>query len=594
MNLNRIKLFIKNLCDKPYAFPVTLLAIFLYRALLATRSFDLTDSGFVITFYKYIFTDPSCCEYNFLYYFSGIIGGLFNIIYPEGGLFYYRMAGIVIDILSIWVAWMIIGRYTISKYYVISGAILYTVFYSEILPLHHNSLSYLFAFISILFLIRGVTSGKAGYIFISGFVIGINTFIRLPNIILVVLAGVILADSYFRRCSVKRILLFLSVFFSAVFIGILSVVLLMFVLGHERIMLSSLMTAFSVSSSGSSTHNIMSICFVLLGFYKSVFLYLGIIISCWFALSLFKRKSYIYISSVVLFLFFLLFACLRDGSQYIYIRLSPVYYALTLFATLFILIDRRVKYKLKLIVLTNLLLIVFNPLGSDLYVNYSPLLLSFPIIIYFADMVAEGDVKLLFGCSRINLRGGYLSGILYGILLFLMAYSLYYTRKRGYEDSGNIESKSYPVKGKYTRCVYTTKDKAAYLNHLMDNISDYVKDGDELLSYYDFPAINYMTNTKPYIASSWVKCFPGNESLEYQLSRSEKSKSKLPVVLLQKQHIGIPILSDDIPFYMENWPAMRAFLYRHDYGIEWESEYFAVLTPDNVNPVSFEFKGEFD
>ena len=61
--------------------------IFIFQGL------DFADAGFAADFYRRIFSDPSSVQYNFMYWFTGIIGGSWLKLFPGLGLIGLRIAG---------------------------------------------------------------------------------------------------------------------------------------------------------------------------------------------------------------------------------------------------------------------------------------------------------------------------------------------------------------------------------------------------------------------------------------------------------------------------------------------------------------------
>ena len=68
----------------------------LWQLLIALFGVDLCDSGYYLTFFDNIFKAPASVEYNFMYYLSGVAGGVLNALLPEGGKWIaMRVAGVL-------------------------------------------------------------------------------------------------------------------------------------------------------------------------------------------------------------------------------------------------------------------------------------------------------------------------------------------------------------------------------------------------------------------------------------------------------------------------------------------------------------------
>lgn len=61
---------------------LTLAMAAIIQAPLLFYGVDLADTGFYMSFYEWIFKDPACVEYNFMYYLTGIVGGIWHSIWP--------------------------------------------------------------------------------------------------------------------------------------------------------------------------------------------------------------------------------------------------------------------------------------------------------------------------------------------------------------------------------------------------------------------------------------------------------------------------------------------------------------------------------
>ena len=68
--------------------------IIFVQVIFIFQGLDFADSGFDAVFYSRIFSDPSTVQYNFMFWFTGIIGGAWLKLFPGLGLLGLRLAGI--------------------------------------------------------------------------------------------------------------------------------------------------------------------------------------------------------------------------------------------------------------------------------------------------------------------------------------------------------------------------------------------------------------------------------------------------------------------------------------------------------------------
>ena len=67
--------------------------IALFGVLLSFQGFDVCDEGLALTVYQQVFNCPSCIEFNFYRWFAAVSGGLWYLIFPDGGISRLRIMG---------------------------------------------------------------------------------------------------------------------------------------------------------------------------------------------------------------------------------------------------------------------------------------------------------------------------------------------------------------------------------------------------------------------------------------------------------------------------------------------------------------------
>lgn len=67
--------------------------LFCYKTIVSIQGFDMCDEGWVLSAYQQIFNDPTACEYQFLYYNTLLVGGLWNLVFGSLGYFGFRLLG---------------------------------------------------------------------------------------------------------------------------------------------------------------------------------------------------------------------------------------------------------------------------------------------------------------------------------------------------------------------------------------------------------------------------------------------------------------------------------------------------------------------
>ena len=88
---------------------------------LLMSGIDLADTGFYMTFYRYIYTSPESVEYNFMYWLTGIVGGAWLSIFP--GIISLRVLAMLCNVGCA----LLVGRAVGSIGGVMAGAVMVIV-----------------------------------------------------------------------------------------------------------------------------------------------------------------------------------------------------------------------------------------------------------------------------------------------------------------------------------------------------------------------------------------------------------------------------------------------------------------------------------
>ncbi len=528
--------------DKTFGLFIILIT-FLYHAVVGIQGFDMYDEGWSLTGFQQIYSAPESVEYLFLYYLTNIVGGLWNFFFGFGGIYSFRILASMVISLTAYVIWLML-RDHVNRWCILSGLLMaYFSNYYGIMVFYHNYLSTLLTACSMLFLFKALTLDTPKWIFLSGLVVGLNIFVRLPNIVLLALVLLLIPYYLHTRDRKKTIKLFL---YSAagVAVGIILVFGLMAALGHIEIFTSAIQGGFSASDDAESTHNLGTMVSRYLSVYAIIFtqgilnntytIYLiGTITSCWIILS--RRYP---ISTVYL-------ACL------------------------------------------SLLYLHLLPLGSDYGVHNmgeNCLYLAAPFTLGFLakelnSMTAAPSLKTL---SQV---------ILWLLVVLFIARGGKHIMMECYFDEGNRLEKTYKPDTPLAT-TYTTKENCDQLDIIMEALSHYVKPGDELLCFQNMPMIHFLTQTRPYLKNPWVWSYdPSNMELHFQ--EAEQSGKQLPVLVREKTMIVYwtkPYPNWDNPHAENSYlhknkkiALIQQFIHKHQYHVVWENDICQILLPPGKN-----------
>ena len=533
-----------TLSDRAFA---TLLITFtmLYHAIVGAQGFDMFDEGWSLTGFQQIFNDPESVEYLFLYYLTNLVGGMWNSLFGWGGIYAFRLlTGLVLTLTAL-VVWRLLCPY-LNRWLIFLGLFLsYLCSYYGIMVFYHNYLTALLSVCAAFALFRALSKNNPAWMLLSGLLIGWNTFVRLPNVTLVGMIVLLIPHYMFQR-DVRTSLKLGATAIIGFAAGVLSVLLLMLLLGHLSIFLSAVEGGFSAASDSASTHNLSSMATTYLSVYLTVFTagytyntyiiyFLGTLTSLWVVFSRRHQPAYVYL------------ACL------------------------------------------SLLILHLLPLGSDFGIenmgeNCVYLATPFTIGMLGRWISHMGDhPKLRFALGTAS-------------MLLVLAFALRggkHILKTCYFDEGLRTDKTYlPAASLAT--TFTTAQNSQELDTILQELSHYVKPGDELLCFQNMPMLHFLTQTRPYLGNPWVWSYdPSNMKRHFDLAEAKGHKQ--PIMVREKTMI---------PHWLQPYPdwnnahakesylhknqkivLIQQFIKKNDYHVVWEDSVCQILVSQHRKEV---------
>lgn len=235
--------------------PVYLFSIALFYTVLGIQGFDMCDEGWVLSGFQQMFNDPESVQYLFLYYLSEYVGGLWYMLWGGCGIFGFRLLAMLVITATAYIVYRMMRNY-VPQWCIMAG--MFWAFLCAgygMMVFYHDYLTALLAVGASYALFLSLQKDSPRLMMLSGFIIGINVFVRLPNLSLVLL--ILLLVPYYRRNrdarKALRMLLYAVSGFAA---GVVSVLALMAVSGHYDIFMQAVEDGFSAVGDEKSTHNI--------------------------------------------------------------------------------------------------------------------------------------------------------------------------------------------------------------------------------------------------------------------------------------------------------------------------------------------------
>ena len=162
---------------------------------------DVQDTSSYLTKFRYFFEKGT--GGNALYYLLGeFFGSLVFHAFPT--LYAMNVTGLIVWSLTGIMIYRIMKPYltTLPLSMAVLGGIAFGA--SWVRCVNWNAWSVLFLSIGILFLLHGFDTGKKGWFAVAGFILGINTFVRFPNLVLLAVMTIPVAVYYFKFKNMKE------------------------------------------------------------------------------------------------------------------------------------------------------------------------------------------------------------------------------------------------------------------------------------------------------------------------------------------------------------------------------------------------------
>ena len=525
------------------SFGLTLLFLFGFQLLKIIYGFDIHDTGFHLVAYENVFNAPDSVTYNFMYYLNTLLGGAIMYIFPDMGVLGFRIVGALLVLFTLLIIFVTL-RNTIPAIHLLLGSILVVAGYVN-LPYSFNNgiLSCCLYAISIVFLYQGLFKENKILVLLGGFIVGINIFTRIPNVLAIGLVFIVLLH---KKCfqKVYNVDWKSSFYFLiGVSLGILAIWGIMVKMGHLGVFLRGLMAVFSMAG-GEGSHNLIWMLKIHFAFYLSAIIPLLVFYALIHIGKCVERKK----NKFIILLFYVV--SVLSVALYVY-ETRWVYIIIWAFLALgCIICALRNRNQLGVLGIFALYMLLFEIYGSDYGINHGsfPAFLAAPI----ASMQLLDRKKIVY------------------VLTFILAVCWQVIRKGNFQDSGPIYQKTEKINCLETKGIFTTKENAYAINTTLKGIKPYVSVGDTMICFPSAAMMNYLTHTRPAGGMS----VPGGTETSFVLPIEGT-----PIVLFNK-----------VPFSGNGWTEtyklddkygfdIKSFISEHNYRKVYENDYFILFVP---------------
>jgi len=582
--------------------------MFCYQTLLVFQGIDLADTGFYGTFYQQIFNDPQSVSYCFMFWLSGIIGGLFLKILPFAGLLGLRFLWVFVFAAIIILTYDLLKKYISPGYLQISLLLLTLNLNNDPKEFYYNNFSSLLYLVTAILLFNGLKKNRRMAILCSGVVVSLNMFNRFPNILGVGLVLAIIYYGYINKMTVKFVFLNIFSFLAGFLVTTLIILLIMKSLGHLEIYLEALKILRGigkvpdVSKTAVDSYSIIKLIRTIISHWVISVITAGIVIVGAFVYYALENKfnnlfPKYYLRSVMVKYAIVAIAILLVIFGKIN-NISILYFltGLSLIAGCFMIIFND-DTEINLLMFIGIFILLVHPMGSSEGIHtveiYS-LWITFPIAF---DRIAKASfVRSSFSLDILQksytfsmfVNEKQLKEVKRIVLMLSLIVCTRYTYDFPHSDWEKRTEMRYSVNNKHMKGIYTTKERAEILDQVLQASSKYVHPDDYVMAYDCFPLFHFMTETKPYSRNPWPWLYQSN-TLKKELEVASANNTRLPVIIMQTvltlgngkdwPATKIPQDYSKLPINYDRNEVMEDFIKIHKYQEVWSNGYFKILLP---------------
>ncbi len=559
--------------------------LFLYQIFFIFFGIDFSDMGLSATLYQQIFSEPKSVEANFTIWFTGIIGGLWLLVFPSSGLIGIRILGVLTFTLMLIVVYNLLKNNFDNNKLKIGLTILTILIgpHFAFMGFHYDTISALFLVTMIFFLFRGLSFNNRLYLLLSGFFLCLNTFSRIPNIAGMAVLMPAIYYGYTKKITMGNYFKTIFSFLSGFAMGLIFILLLMKLLKHEYLYINSFSELLELGKSGNS-YDIFSLLKLYFNQYAEMLI---MILTGMFAVGIYilaANKFRYKILVVIPFLIALAIYELILQNDFMRVKELLIYHGFAFLFSFICLIDARLNSDEKFLTLLGISMMVILPLGCNYgFINMYGLAftISMPIAVCSFLSVKPFSInirkQITLAVNKESITATHITvfSIIVSTALFS---SIYYSYCE--------ESKTrlvYKINSNNSCGIYTSKERAIVVNELLAESSKYLKKDDYVLAYNGIPMYYFLTETKPWLYNVWLPAY-SQKTLARFIKISYSEKKILPVIVRAKFSIwgNWPeegLMDDTTPESEWEKHLKETLLEQHNYKLAWENKAFQILIP---------------
>ncbi len=562
--------------------------IIFYPLISIFQGLDITDTGYSVANYALFFDHYEAIQSSSALWLTMLIGASAESLFGSHfGLITHKVTDLFLVYINFFIIYKLLNKYFHTNVILIGLLISAFTLTPTLHIFSYQSATFTFYLIAVYFLYFGLTDNKPYFIFIASFFLGLNFFIRMPNILGIGFYIFLLINHYLRKDTLNShsLLLQSSLYFLGYASAFATVLSSMAALGHLHYFINNMqliyhLLFYATSDNSHSGHSLFLLLFkdiqtIIFLSIKLIF----IIVTALLLLHMSQKKGNVqwqYGVNTLILLVLLPILLHAEGKIVYYL------YAITMAVLSYGLYDyyKQRVYDLFLLTLLAFPLVFLGTLGSDsglLFAIYHlPLSLTLAIV-YVSTKKFPSSLTLLkhpfpLYENHINfVKNSFISLFSIGLIYF------------GFTHTYNDQSKSqllFSFHHPKLVGVYTSKERVNVFEDALDHLQKYVKKDDILLSCDSTPIIYYATQTIPMIDTTWIETLPP-KTIKAKLQSYEHSTVMRPIVFRAKyDNFGIAWPQEKVLLPIESVSMKRDilddYIRRNHYQKVWENEFFEI------------------
>lgn len=545
---------------------------FLFRI---NKGIDVTDQAYVLTKYKYFFSETAHLT-TLGTFLTDLVGGtLFRLAKSH--------QAIVLSLAS-WALYMISGiavyktfKDRISKNLLLCIIIMCSFFsVSFVHIINYNATSMFMQTLGICLILKAIKNNSPASMILAGLVIGINTLFRLPNILEVAFGIVIIWDSYLKKEKAGEILKKCFAYAAGIFAGWgITLSLAARYLGFSEIKNSIIKTQGTLSNSASSHSWLGMFEINSRGFLNGI------------------KLDFIFLIPIALIAFAAFKLIQKYGSGKKYQIMAAAHLISAMYAAAFSAI---VSSRYGMFCMTYVMLVMVMAAGVIYYRKEDPLFSVISLIVLIAEIILVigtnnglvyqitfmilplAAIPVVISAIRHDTVKNVAMLMMTAFLTMIFVYASIYAKDYVYRDEPN-EMLTHRISSGVYEGMRTSEDRAAVIKELEEKLGD-IPDNKYMISVgggFNLPYV--ISDKEPLIESFWIELPDHPKELLRMEIEDAAAKKGLPVVLICKRDKNFNKKKNVTAYEQEKIDIILQFVKRNKYRKDYENGKYVLYIP---------------